>query len=386
MKKTAVRFFLFLAAVGLCQAEPAGKTSIAVYPIKAVGAVDQALAATLSSLMGYQLAQSQKLLVIDESMLKIVMERQALNISDACDDTFCQVAIGKLVQAQKMVVGNISKLGSRYILTFKLIDIQSGALDGTFLDQCACTEDQLDQLVAAAGAKIRNHFGEAVPIPQLPSAGVSQPLPAMPPTPGTRAPAPPPLATPTPATSKEDRSPGTKGGPMVLVKDFNFYIDKYEVTNLDYQECESDGVCKKNKIMEGFNQPQQPVIGVDRKDAETYCQWAGKRLPTDQEWTQAAGGTDGRKYPWGSKQPNCNVANFVDCKLIGKTLIVGSMVDGASPYGALDMAGNVWEWVGDKEIVRGGSWAGGPKLLEVTSQIKASAESRNEFFGFRCAR
>ncbi|OGG48432.1 MAG: hypothetical protein A3F84_14700 [Candidatus Handelsmanbacteria bacterium RIFCSPLOWO2_12_FULL_64_10] len=93
-----------------------------------------------------------------------------------------------------------------------------------------------------------------------------------------------------------------------------------------------------------YNGPQHPVVGVSWEDAKAYCEWAGKRLPTEEEWQQACQGRDGREYPWGNGfgSGRANIEGFREGFL--QTAPVGSYPNGASPYGAMDMAGNVWEW------------------------------------------
>jgi len=187
MKQALYRIiFLSFAALLLAPASPSDKTSIAVYPIKAVREEDKATAAVLTSLMINELAKSSKLIVLEEAMLKKVMETQGLNNSDACDDTSCQVEVGKLVKAQKMITGDLVKLGSRYILSLKLIDIQSGTMEFSTRDECSCTEDQVDQLVASAALKIREHFGETgltAQAPPAPTGQIKEVLPSLPATP-----------------------------------------------------------------------------------------------------------------------------------------------------------------------------------------------------------
>jgi len=133
-----------------------------------------------------------------------------------------------------------------------------------------------------------------------------------------------------------------------------FWIDKTEVTNEMYAACVNGGECRppeangsftRNSYYDNPEYNNYPVIEISWEDARTYCEWTGRRLPTEAEWEKAARGTEGQTYPWGDQSPSEDLLNF--SFNVGDTTEVGSYLAGASPYGALDMAGNVWEWTAD---------------------------------------
>lgn len=143
----------------------------------------------------------------------------------------------------------------------------------------------------------------------------------------------------------------------------SYWIDQIEVTNAMYAQCVEAGACsppvRENTDTRDdyYTNPEYadyPVVNVGRNDGQAYCEWAGSRLPTEAEWEKAARGDDERIFPWGNEHPTCDLANirmiYPDKPLeycVGAIAPAGSYPDGASPYGVLDMAGNVSEWVAD---------------------------------------
>lgn len=196
----------------------------------------------------------------------------------------------------------------------------------------------------------------------------------------------------------------------------SFCIDKTEVTAGAYEDCVRGGGCTAAKTggtctYDVSGKRAHPINCVDWNQAVAYCKWAGKRLPTEAEWEKAARGTDSRTYPWGEDEPDCNYAVVYDggygCGR-GETWPVGSKAAGASPYGALDMTGNVWEWVNDGydpeyyadaplsdprgplsgsfRAIRGGSWCSGGVDLRAASRFYGPPDADSADLGIRCAR
>ena len=196
-----------------------------------------------------------------------------------------------------------------------------------------------------------------------------------------------------------------------------YYIDKYEVTNAKYNECDAAGVCiqpfgdnsySRSSYYDNSAYANYPVVLVSWNQANTYCNWRNKRLPTEAEWEKAARGTTYRDFPWGNDDPTCTYANGDNNACgIGDTNAVGSYPAGASPYGAMDMAGNVWEWVNDwydasyyssspssnptglasgtYRVMRGGSWGSINGLLTAYRNGGNLPTKQSVTNGFRCA-
>jgi len=175
----------------------------------------------------------------------------------------------------------------------------------------------------------------------------------------------------------------------------SFYLARYPVTNAQYKKyLAANPRASKPDYWdaERYNQPEQPVVGVSAEDAEGYCKWVGLRLPTEWEWEKGARGTDGSPYPWGEEKPTKERANFTNN--VGRPTPVGSYPGGASPYGLMDMAGNVWEWTAsiyrrDKDgtewrTLRGGSFEVVAVYLHAAFRPASRGDGRASV-GFRCA-
>jgi len=205
----------------------------------------------------------------------------------------------------------------------------------------------------------------------------------------------------------------------------SYWIDIHEVTNEKYlkfvlatghrfaldETCETDK-CREGNLWQGASFPprinRQPVTQVSWYDADAYCRWRGKRLPSEAEWEKAARGPSGNLYPWGSGSPKKRATYGRKWRGVFTMTDVGTYSQGASLYGLYDMAGNVWEWVddwydlkyynwgrkknprgpaeGEFKVVRGGSWVNHPDTLRSSFRRWSQPEVRFNDTGFRCAK
>jgi len=207
----------------------------------------------------------------------------------------------------------------------------------------------------------------------------------------------------------------------------SYAIDKYEVTSDSYKKCVDAGKCTNDNVAEpkykmvsddpacnlgAEGKGDHPMNCVNWYGAKAYCEWLGKRLPTEAEWEKAARGTLGKVYPWGNEEATCDFAVMSggpsNCIAAG-TMSVGLKPSGVSPYGVYDMSGNVSEWVNDwftsdfysssskndpkgpsngtVRVLRGGSWECiASSLLRTSARISVTPDSFSYGYGFRCAK
>lgn len=189
-----------------------------------------------------------------------------------------------------------------------------------------------------------------------------------------------------------------------------FWMDQVEVSNALYLKCLNAGRCtslaSNNIYYQNWIYRDHPIIYVTWEQAGAYCQWAGRRLPTEAQWEKSARGTDGRLYPWGNEEPNPSLANYAG-SMIHEDVSVYRYPLGASPYGVLNMAGNAREWVMDwfdpayysvspyanpsgpatglERSLRSGSYNEDGREVLITKRYNHDPSSAGLSRGFRCA-
>ena len=172
-----------------------------------------------------------------------------------------------------------------------------------------------------------------------------------------------------------------------------FYIDRTEITVTQFRKYQS--YYNEKLFTNGKDCPNCPAMGINWIQASKYCLWAGKRLPQEEEWEAAARGANNFSYPWGKRflSLHSNLLGKEDGYLFSAP--VGSFLSGASASGLVDMAGNVWEWVGIKQsaksqsktrITKGGGWTSNKDQARISFRNHVDLKMNNPTFGFRCAK
>ena len=346
-----------------------------------------------------------------------------------CEGAECLADLAASLDADLFIKAEVSKAGEKCAFSAKLYKRKPNTVlyfvDQTKIESCLCQADDLQKAAHILGKKLSSQQGEK---------GVKrEDIKAIKPT--------------NPVEEKMTEASGKKEEPMVLIPAGEFmmgcneavdnqcggdekpyhkvhldeyYIDKYEVTVDGYVGCVRAGKCLEPGSGEDCNwrkddRGSHPINCVDWSQAKSYCEWVGKRLPTEAKWEKAARGTDGRKYPWGNQPTTCDYAVIERGCGRNSTWPVGSKPKGASPYGLMDMAGNAWEWVEDwyhwkyyesspssnppgpssslinpvnshqARVMRGGSWQSDSNMMR-TSDRSLLGPTNRLFVGFRCAR
>jgi sulfatase modifying factor 1 len=356
-----------------------------------------------------------------------------------CSEGDCEVETARNIGADFVVSGSVVRIDAAFVVTLKLHESKGGSLLATDQIEAKSKLEVLRQLREHGRNLVANNVGPrpatpaVTPAPKELAAAAPRPHPAPQPVRG--------------CTGDQVAIPGGTfwmgdpdyAKPVHKVTLSAYCIDKTEVTVAAFRACVQDGGCPPPSATVDWKDikpeekakwrqyctwgkrglDQHPINCVDCNQATTYCEWTGGRLPTEAEWEYAARGKDGRIYPWGNQRPDATKLNACggECSPLHMypgndgwpaTAPVGSYPEGASPFGVLDMAGNVWEWTADSfgdysgepstnpqrsrrdeslRVFRGGSWTNvEPTWVRAGYRNKRDPGSRTMIIGFRCAR
>jgi len=408
----------------------ADRIPIAILNLDAKG-VKPSVAGVVTESVRYEFSKQKDFdLVAREKMDQLAREK-AIQLS-GCTDISCAVQIGKALNVKKMVVGSVGKLGQKYLVFLRVVDVEKENVECSDKGEGEVRVEEIPSLVPSPVRRISACLtGKPIPAESTEVVGAHGGAPSS----GEGAPAGMTFLRVNEQGYKEYRN-DKDGSVLIYIPAGEFtmgssdnddekpihtvyldayYIDKYEVTMGQFREfCSATGrsIPHRPSWNPGDN---YPVVNVSWYDASAYASWAGKRLPTEAEWEKAARGADGRKYPWGNDWNGsyCNHGSdsspWTDASDgYEYTAPVGSFPQGASPYGVMDMAGNVWEWCqdwfdkdyyqsspsrnptgpssGSARVLRGGSWGFNQLDCRSTFRHGGSPQSGYASDGFRCAR
>ena len=363
----------------------------------------------LSDHLTTRLSEAGVFQIVPRSELKKRLGKQKRASHGALYDEATKIDIGNELAAQKSLSTLINKIGGKCSALATLYDLKKSVTDIAVSVRGECDEESLVQLMDRVVEKIKEQTeqkyarkpGEVDAAQAAKSEMVAVPAGAF----------------KMGCNEAVDNRCTKDEKPYHDVHLDAFRIDKYEVTVAQYKACVAADVCSAPQTGAGCNwdrsgRENHPVNCVDWDMANSFCEWAGKRLPTEAEWEKAARGKDGRKYPWGNQEAGCRYAVMSSMGKDGcgkdRTWPVCSKKAGNSPYGACDMAGNVWEWVADwyrwdyyskspaknptgpsggaRHVQHGGAWLKSkPKDLRVSNRNELQPAMWGSVIGFRCA-
>lgn len=404
------------------------KDVVVIFEVEYIGATFKSIPeGFLTDAITKAYAEGSTFSIVDRDTLYYFFKQMQEKTKKPCEEPECLADLASQLDAEYFIKSQVAGYGNKCSFSGKLYKRKPNTLlyfvHRTEIEDCDCGADGLKKAAHILGIKLAGRVYED----KIPGKNISGEI----------------------KTWKEYNPKGTAGGPMLLVPEGefimgsdvweqnempshkvfleDFYIDEYEVTNIKYRKCIEAGACQEPdlntcyvwmedrwkqgvKLGEDFKRDRYPVVCVKWEDANSYCMWAGKRLPTEAEWEKAARGTDGRTYPWGNEAATCEYAVMYDggigCERRGSNQEVGSKPKGASPYGAMDMAGNVWEWVADwrdekyylnspykmpkgpatgtLRVLRGGSWDYAKTVRSTIRSAAPPVDYRSSHVGFRC--
>lgn len=384
--------------------QAANRPVVAVFQIQDKDAsLNHVLLDKLTEYLGTAVAETGAFRVIPPADIQKALAVKKSESYKQCFDQSCQIELGKELAANKTLATSIMRIGKTCVVSARLYDLKTQATDLTAKAKGACSDAALMESLDVVARKIRGE-DKKVDLANMVHVPGGEFLMGCDPKKGK--------------ACRADEVPQRK------IHLDGFFVDKTEVTVAAYRKCVEAGACSDKgltkPVVHGFDaavmeplcnwgkkgREDYPINNVTWFQAEAYCKWAGKRLPTAAEFEKASRGPDGRKYPWGGDKPTCKLAVFGTGCGKAKTWKVGSLPKGASPYCALDMSGNVQEWVADwyiegyyakaparnpqgpeasdSKTLRGGDFSGDDGTLRSAARLKMPPTARIPGVGFRC--